>query len=348
MQSMFEKHPRCALLIFIFAVLVLLAIAAEIGLRFITPYNIGYYTAVLKEGVYHYPYGDIRVNREGYPDEDFDLSGTKPRIGYLGDSIIMGVGAGDGYRISDLLQSRYPAYDHWTFGVMGNGLREDEMFELVDQYKLDKIIYGFNLNDFLPPLGKNGQPVAGPAQSVSERTLHAMERFIRINLDWLRGKSYLYTVLRTGAKNVLQQLGFGHTGFKSAELFPQDHEALIRDTAERFNAMARRLSKRHVDLCLIIFPYEIQISKQAADAYRAKGIHWEEGFEQGSPQTLFEKYLDIPHVYDGRAAFKDLPDSPPGTYFVYNRGDKIDFNHLNREGHAVLTNGLIASKNCNF
>lgn len=348
MQSAFEKYPRLTLLGFILAVLTLLAVAAEIGLRFTTPYNIGYYTAVLKEGVYRYPYGDIRVNREGYPDEDFDLAGEKTRIGYLGDSIIMGVGAGDGYRISDLLQSRYPAYDHWTFGVMGNGLREEEMFALIEKYKLGKIVYGFNLNDFLPPLGKNGQPVTGPDQSASERTVHAMERFIRANLDWLRGKSYLYTVLRTGAKNILQQFGFGHTGFKSIELFPHDHEELIRETAERFNAMARRLSRKNIELCLVIFPYEMQISKQAAAAYRKKGIRWEEGFEEGSTQALFKKYLDIPHVYDGRRAFENLPDRPPGTYFVYNRGDKIDFNHLNREGHGVLTDGLISSKTCNF
>lgn len=92
----------------------------------------------------------------------------------------------------------------------------------------------------------------------------------------------------------------------------------------------------------------MQISKKAAVAYRDKGIEWEDGFEEGSTQALFKKYLDLPHVYDGRDAFKDLPDSPPGTYFVYNRGDKIDFNHLNRKGHAILTNGLIASKTCNF
>ncbi|HEU4838490.1 MAG TPA: SGNH/GDSL hydrolase family protein [Micavibrio sp.] len=347
-QSVFEKHPRLVLLGFIFAVVGLLAIMAEIGLRYVTPYNIGYYTAVLKEGAYRYPYGDIKINRDGYPDDDFDLSGTKTRIGYLGDSIIMGVGAGDGYRISDLLQSRYPNDDHWTFGVMGNGLREDEMFELVDKYKLDKIIYGFNLNDFLPPLRKNGQPIAGPKQSALERIVHAVERFVSRNVDGLRGKSYLYTVLRTGAKNILQQFGFGHTGFKSAELFPREHEELIRDTAERFNAAARRLSEKNIELCLIVFPYEMQISKEAAAAYRDKGIGWENGFEEGSTQTLFKKYLDLPHVYDGRDAFKDLPDSPPGTYFVYNRGDKIDFNHLNRRGHAVLTNGLIASKICDF
>lgn len=347
-QSVFEKHPRLTLLGFILAVLALLAVMAEIGLRYVTPYNIGYYTAVLKEGVYRYPYGDIKINSDRYPDDDFDLSGTKPRIGYLGDSIIMGVGAGDGYRISDLLQSRYPHDDHWTFGVMGNGLREEEMFELVDEYKLGKIIYGFNLNDFLPPLGKRGELIAGPDQSVSERIVRALERFVRKNLDGLRGKSYLYTVLRTGIKNILQQCGFGHTGFKSAELFPREHEELIRDTAERFNAVARRLSQKNVELCLILFPYEMQISKKAAAAYRDKGIKWEDGFEDGSTQALFKKYLDLPRVYDGRDAFRNLPDSPPGTYFVYNLGDKIDFNHLNRKGHAVLANGLIASKSCGF
>jgi len=348
MQTVFEKHPRISLLTFLFAVLIVLAIVAEIALRFVTPYNIGYYTAVIKEGVYRYPYGDIRINHEGYPDEDFDMSETKTRIGYLGDSIIMGVGAGDGYRISDLLQNHYPKDDHWTFGVMGNGLREDEMFKLIDKYKLNKIVYGFNLNDFLPPLSKGGQPLLKEDQSNGVRIVRTLEQFVRGNLDWLRGKSYLYTVLRTGAKNILQQYGFGHTGFKSIELHPSQHEDLIRETAERFNAAAEKLSRKNVDICFIIFPYEMQISKQAAAAYRDKGIGWEDGFEEGSTQALFKKYLKLPRVYDGREAFEDVPDSAPGTYFVYDRGDKIDFNHLNRTGHAVLTKGLIASKTCDF
>jgi hypothetical protein len=38
----------------------------------------------------------------------------------------------------------------------------------------------------------------------------------------------------------------------------------------------------------------------------------------------------------------------PALIFVYNRGNKIDFNHLNRKGHAVLANGLTASKSCGF
>lgn len=348
-KTAFEKHPVLTLSIFVLAILCVIALMAEIILRYTLPYNVGYYSAVLKDGVYHYPYGDIQINKDTFPDKPFDLSSKKERIGYFGDSIIMGVGAGDGYRISDLLERQYPAYEHWTYGMMGNGLREYDLWELIDRYKLNKIVYGLNLNDLLPiTKPADGQPIAGEKQSFVEKSLQRIEIFLRLNVDWLRGKSYLYTATRTAIKNIFQAAGYGYTGFKAVEFYPHENEDIIRDLALRLNAVAEELDRRNIDFCFIIFPYEMQISKVAAQTYRDRGIDWEDGFEKGSTQEIFKKYLKLPHLYDARDAFKGYDTAPAGQYFVYNKGDKIDFNHPNRAGHALIMEGLIASKTCNF
>jgi hypothetical protein len=64
---------------------------------------------------------------------------------------------------------------------------------------------------------------------------------------------------------------------------------------------------------------------------------------------LFLHALNFPAVYDGRKAFsEEAQDTPAGTYFVYNKGDKIDFNHPNRLGHALLAKGFSESGACPF
>jgi hypothetical protein len=93
----------------------------------------------------------------------------------------------------------------------------------------------------------------------------------------------------------------------------------------------------------------MQISKDAAKTYSDQGIKWEDGFGNGSTQQILRKYLTMKNVYDGRGAFDDVRDTAPvGTYFVYNKGDKIDYNHPNREGHALLTKGFETAKSCPF
>jgi hypothetical protein len=36
------------------------------------------------------------------------------------------------------------------------------------------------------------------------------------------------------------------------------------------------------------------------------------------------------------------------VYFVYDKGDKIDWNHPNRAGHARIAEGFIRSGACGF
>jgi len=344
-MSVFDRHPKKILLAFTLALLILIAGAAEIALRFIVPYDIGYYSAVREPGRYTYPYGTIFMNDDGYPDAPFDKSGTRPRIGYFGDSVTFGVGTGAGYRFSDLLEARFPQYDHWTFGMIANGVQGLEVADTALDYGIDTVVYAFNLNDILPIVESTG---VAEGETLHTPFLFHAQGWVMRNLDGtFRGKSYLYNTLRTAFKNALTRLGYGHTGFKAAELFPSENASLIADVAERINALGAALAEKNIGFCVILLPYEMQVSRDAETVYADLGIAWEKGFEDGKTQGLLKGVLKIPHVYDGRDAFEGVRETAKtGEYFVYNQGDKIDFNHPNRAGHARLTQGLLKSHSC--
>ncbi len=353
MPSVFERHPKATLSLFLIFLAVIFLVFAEIALRFILPYDIGYYSATREQGVYRYPYGDITINLNGFPDQEFDLSGTKKRIGYFGDSVIYGVGVGEKHRFSTLLKEQFPKYDHWTFSMLGNGIQDLSMVKTAEDYGLDGVVYGFNLNDIVPVIatGKTTKNKTGKDVQVKAEKpplLYRIQVWIYTNPDRiLRGRSYLYTYVRTLAKNLLNRFGIGHTGFAAAELFPEENKELIGDVARRINEVAAVFKQRGIPFCVIIIPYEMQISKEAQEVYADLGIRWEEGFEKGRTQEILKEALDLRYVYDGMKAFESLPDDPKtGDYFVYNKGDKIDFNHPNRAGHALLATDFVKSRTC--
>src|SRR5688572_2809397 len=148
-MSFINRHPRLTLTLSFAAMLLVLMVLAEIALRFIVTYDIGYYTAVKKAGEYEYPYGTIHMNSDGYPDEEFNRDSSKKRIGYFGDSVTFGVGAGAEYRFSDLLQKKFPQYEHWTFSMIANGVQGAEVADAAEKYGLNTVVYAFNLNDIL-------------------------------------------------------------------------------------------------------------------------------------------------------------------------------------------------------
>src|SRR5690606_40047935 len=90
------------------------------------------------------------------------------------------------------------------------------------------------------------------------------------------------------------------------------------------------------------------ISEEAARVYRGHGISWEAGFLEGSAQRMLVELLG-PHmrVVDLMPAFIDLQqreksrrENGVGEYFVYDRGDKLDWNHPNRAGHRRIAEYL--------
>jgi hypothetical protein len=56
----------------------------------------------------------------------------------------------------------------------------------------------------------------------------------------------------------------------------------------------------------------------------------------------YKKWTDIKIHWVGEI----LPENPIGTFYVFNRGDKIDFNHPNGKGHKELASEIASKKLC--
>ena len=115
-----RRHLVLTLIAINVAAFLALLAAAEAVARFAIAYNPGYYTGIeTADTELVYPYGVIRINTLGYPDDEFDLDDPRPRVAYVGDSGTFGVGAGHGHRFSDILEQRFPQYQHMTMGIVG-------------------------------------------------------------------------------------------------------------------------------------------------------------------------------------------------------------------------------------
>lgn len=341
-----NRHPLVTLASVVIVLLFLLAVVFELVLRFFVDYSIDYYTGTEQEGVTQYPYGEIIINSMGYADDEFDLSDPRPRIGYFGDSVNYGVGAGYPYRISDLVEQALPEYAHWNVGGGVNSyLRSSGIVKHVNEFSLDYAVYLLNLNDiiFVPKLEDWGEY---EKMDRPERRVRQIRRQVR-QFDALRGNSYLYNFLRFKAKTLLQQYGFEASGYRAYELWPELNREVFADFAGRVNRLQAALAEQGTTFCVVILPYEMQTSADAAQVYAGLGFTWEDGFEQGSAQAVLQEYFDFPYVYDPLPRF-DRETGKVGEYFVYNKGDKIDWNHPNRKGHAVISEGFLDSGACPF
>jgi len=103
---------------------------------------------------------------------------------------------------------------------------------------------------------------------------------------------------------------------------------------------------------VILLPYEMQISDDAAGRYRELGIGWEDGFLERSTQRAILEILDGDvEALDAYGAFVEptleaRKDIRTGEFFVFNRGDKIDYNHPTREGHRRIADYALRKDFC--
>ena len=334
-----EKHSVLVIFIFICLVFAFVVACAEIALRQFGTLNIHFYTGHTKPGLHVYPYGVVPINKDGHPDEEFVVKEGERRIGYFGDSVTYGVGAGYGYRTPDLLQASFPDYRHWVFAQVGVVPTIDDLEKEIVKYRLASVIYLMNLNDILPsentPEHEHGNTIVGSllASLAGAGVLGDLDAM-------LRGKSYVYTYMRLGLKNAMQRAGYEQLGI-AYELRPKQYHKIVEDTAARVVSVVHSVSKLGPRMCVILLPYEMQISADAAAKYASLGFSWEEGFLQGSTQEMLKAVMRPAgiNVFDGREAFADS-HLKVGEAWVFDKGDKIDWNHPNRVGHARMARWL--------
>ncbi len=338
-----------------FIVLALLLALLEVAARFAVTYDPSYYTGIKRtDDCISYPYGEVCFNSEGFPDREFEQDASRPVVGYFGDSICFGVGAGDGHRLTDLLEQAYPAFQHRNYCYVGDAPLERRTMARHQELAtgVDIVVLLMNLNDIgplmaeLPAVDAPGPRVgATPVSSAAAADDHRLERLLpRLKQavypvdQFLRGASYAYNYARSLVKNWLTVRGFEASGYRAVELWPGRHEELLAYTAARLNHLSQALTGRGKRFVLLLFPYEMQVSRDAEQRYRLLGIDWESGFEDGTTQELLAARLD-PAVarFDLRRAFDDVRQTARvGEYFVFDAGDKIDWNHPNRKGHRKV------------
>jgi hypothetical protein len=335
------RRRRAALLFYLALAGLFVLGSLELLLRLVVDYDPGYYVAFEDPSPgseVHYAYGTIKFNSFGYPDEEFGAEKTKPRIGYVGDSVCYGIGAGHGYRITEVLDELSPGYEHLNFGAPGWWPSRDairEVTALADRFALDEVIYLMNLNDIRP-------------EKVSPREDERWFREdLRVVADRFRGGSYLYTHVRNLVKTYLVRAGYRTDGLIAFEFFPLQYWSVLDQTAMRTEQLQTALSRMGVKFGVVLLPYEMQISSEAEATYRGLGITWGERFVARGPQEILSRRLARVRHIDAYYAFVDARDvegsrerNGLGDYFVYDRGDRIDWNHLNRAGHRRIAEQL--------
>ncbi len=329
-------------------IVIALLIVGEIIARMTISYNPSYYTSIdATNRDVVFPYGTIRYNSLGHPDDEFDLSDPRPRLAYVGDSVTMGVGAGYGHRFSDLLKDTFPGYQHMTLASIGEGFRTKArmrgLTKTARELGVQQVFYFYNLNDTLPSRAEGAD--GGPSQiadGVDNTFLAVAINFIKDNTEFLRSSSYLFNWVRFKVRIALLRLGInGHDGLPAFEMFPDKNIGVFEDVADRVIYLRDLLEDQSINFNLVILPYEMQISKEAEKTYRDLGIQWGERFVQRRPQEILIELLggELP-VIDLYEAFvpraEEREEIDVGELFVFNEGDSLDWNHPNRAGHARI------------
>ncbi|MGH7895472.1 MAG: hypothetical protein ACREQL_12445, partial [Candidatus Binatia bacterium] len=336
--------------------LLLIGLLAEGVVRLVgtyDPFEMNFYAkhSEKRPGRYETPYGVMRMNQHGFPDGEFDLEDPRPRVGYFGDSVTFGLGAGYGHRISDHLRTAFPRFQHLTFAQVGGGFQVTETtqaLDLTERFGVDRYVYLMNLNDLLPSYMQTSDPSKAP---LLRRLLYG-SAFQYV--DRLRMHSHLYNFLRTRVRNAVAQRGFSHQGFEAYELWPTKYSDIIDGVTGRINDFDRQLRVRGVTFCIAILPYEIQISREAEQYYAGLGFRWEEGFVDRTTQQMIRKRLDPGiQVVDTYSAFvrdgaevRSREDNRLGEFFIARAGGAIDWDHPNRAGHRAIADFLIEQDFC--
>ena len=322
-------------------------IIIEIILRNIINFEMDYYYGTSKlnnKNIINHPYGSIPVNKDGFFDSEFEFEDKKIKIGYFGDSVTYGVGAGFPYRFTEYLDELDPDFDHLNLsGGLGVSLIDwgNKINEFLLKKNINRIVYIMNLNDIAP---LSNRFLKNKSKDEKIDNLGLIKK-LALPIDKIfRGKSMVYTYSRFKLKNLLVKSGYEASGFKSMELFPSENLKHINNAAAFIDDWSIKMSKLGIKTCVVLIPYEMQISKNASEYYKSIGIKFENSFENFSTQKLLVKGLNSSIVsFYVKEGFEE---KNIGYYFVFNKGDKIDFNHPNRKGHFVIANQISKNKIC--
>jgi len=136
------------------------------------------------------------------------------------------------------------------------------------------------------------------------------------------------------------------SGFIAIELEPDKYRKEIKNAAKRLSLLLNNLNSKSVETCVLILPYEMQISDNAAIKYKEIGVRFENGFLDFKTQKIFIDAFKDNTELEINYLGNNFEQRPVGHFYVFNKGDKIDFNHPNAKGHYVLSEEISERKLC--
>ena len=336
-------------IVLIFTSLVITFITLEILCRILINFDQKYYSSYKKnknDKFIIHPYGKIPINKHGFFDEEFDFDKNKKVIAYFGDSVTYGVGAGYPYRFTEFLDQLENKFQHINLsgglGVsLNNWNKKHEKFLITNNIK--RVVYVMNLNDIAPMSQKLS--VKDQNQESKIKNVNFIRKFMKPFDDFFRGFSVFYTYLRYLIKNQLVKAGYESSGYEAIELFSKKNEKNIIKAAKKIDQWLDLTKKKGFKSCVVILPYEMQISNKAKEYYQSINIKFEKDFTNFSTQKLIKNYLKNNNDFFiiDKAGFKE---NEVGYYYVFNKGDKIDFNHPNKRGHLNIAKEISKKKVC--
>ena len=338
--------------------LLLIGIFAEIFLRSSIKFSADYYSSPSKKTSAGssrniHPYGSIPINSKGFYDKEWDNPKTKLRYAYFGDSVVYGVGAGYPNRITEYLDILETEVEHVNIsGGLGAsfltlGIEAKAIANKIRANEIDKLVYVMNLNDIAPLSYQQNETKNNSDEILPTGARLLRNKFIESIDANFRGKSYLYGVFRSSVKHFLvSQLGLNSSGFKAIELQPNKYEVDIRKSAKNLSTAINDINSFGIDICILILPYEMQISNNARDEYKKMGIIFEDSFGNFKTQKIFINEFKNHSKINIYSLGNKFDEAEIGKYFVFNKGDKIDFNHPNHLGHKEIAREISENKLC--
>ena len=330
-----------------FVSLIVIFLILELLSRIFVNFEADYYSVSKKkeDNFIIHPYGKIPVNKFGFFDNEFNLKDKEKVIAYFGDSVTYGVGAGYPYRFTEYLDEIDKKFEHINLsGGLGISLNNwNEKYEnFLLKNNIRRIVYVMNLNDIAPL----SQSFSNEKKKTTKiKNISSIKNFIRPIDNLLRGQSVFYTYVRFLAKKQLVKAGYEASGYESIELFPKKNKTYLINASKKIDRWLRLTKQKGFKSCIVVIPYEMQISQDAKNYYQSVNIKFEDNFENFSTQIFIKENLK-----DNKNFFfindDGFEEKKVGTYFVFNKGDKIDFNHPNRLGHLVIAQEINKKKIC--
>ena len=277
----------------LFLSLIVIFLILEFLSRIFINFDADYYSISKKneDNFIIHPYGKIPVNKFGFFDGEFNFKDKEKIIAYFGDSVTYGVGAGYPYRFTEYLDVIDKKFEHINLsGGLGISLNNwnDKYENFLYENSIKRIVYVMNLND-IAPLSQNFSN--NKTQNTKIKNISSIKNLIRPIDNLLRGQSVFYTYVRFLVKKQLVKMGYEASGYESIELFPRKNKIHLINASKKIDQWLSITKKKGFKSCVVVIPYEMQISRDAKDYYKSINIKFESNFENFSTQKSIKKNL---------------------------------------------------------